>query len=188
MAQNDDFSFVRFLKVVKTLYESSTFTQLGKTVGSALSHKPLANAPEDEEDTCEFTETSHGEEDNSRLENAQPQESSLMTLLGACTSPREDTVEKETKEKSSKKKKKKNHDRDRDRGDGTVDTDSKAPASLLDSLMNCTLGHEGENSDDDTHKSFGSYDDQTLEDSTFDSITDDDSSKRGRGRSRRRRR
>jgi hypothetical protein len=33
---NEDFSFVRFLKVVKTLYESSTFTQLGKTVGSAL--------------------------------------------------------------------------------------------------------------------------------------------------------
>jgi hypothetical protein len=37
---NEDFSFVRFLKVVKTLYESSTFTQLGKTVGSALN--PLA--------------------------------------------------------------------------------------------------------------------------------------------------
>ena len=33
---NEDFSFVRFLKVVKTLYESSTFTQLGKTVGHAL--------------------------------------------------------------------------------------------------------------------------------------------------------
>lgn len=37
---NEDFSFVRFLKVVKTLYESSTFTQLGRTVGSALN--PLA--------------------------------------------------------------------------------------------------------------------------------------------------
>lgn len=33
---NEDFSFVRFLKVVKTLYETSTFTQLGRTVGSAL--------------------------------------------------------------------------------------------------------------------------------------------------------
>ena len=37
---NEDFSFVRFLRVVKTLYESSTFTQLGRTVGSALN--PLA--------------------------------------------------------------------------------------------------------------------------------------------------
>jgi hypothetical protein len=36
LTMNTDFSFVRFLKVVKTLYESSTFTQLGKTVGSAL--------------------------------------------------------------------------------------------------------------------------------------------------------
>jgi hypothetical protein len=40
LTMNEDFSFVRFLKVVKTLYESSTFTQLGKTVGSALN--PLA--------------------------------------------------------------------------------------------------------------------------------------------------
>ncbi len=36
LSMNEDFSFVRFLKVVKTLYESSTFTQLGRTVGSAL--------------------------------------------------------------------------------------------------------------------------------------------------------
>jgi hypothetical protein len=40
---NDNFSFVRFLKVVKTLYESSTFTQLGRTVGSALG--PLHQSP-----------------------------------------------------------------------------------------------------------------------------------------------
>ena len=45
---NDDFSFVRFLKVVKTLYESSTFTQLGKTVGSALN--PLSINTKEEED------------------------------------------------------------------------------------------------------------------------------------------
>jgi hypothetical protein len=36
LSMNEEFSFVRFLKVVRTLYESSTFTQLGKTVGSAL--------------------------------------------------------------------------------------------------------------------------------------------------------
>jgi hypothetical protein len=36
LTMNEDFSFVRFLKVVKNLYEASTFTQLGKTVGSAL--------------------------------------------------------------------------------------------------------------------------------------------------------
>jgi hypothetical protein len=37
---NEEFSFVRFLKVVRTLYETSTFTQLGKTVGSALTPAP----------------------------------------------------------------------------------------------------------------------------------------------------
>ncbi len=49
---NMDFSFIRFLKVVKSLYETSTFTQLGKTVGSALnpsnghSRKPRKGDPE----------------------------------------------------------------------------------------------------------------------------------------------
>jgi len=36
MSLNNDFSFVRFLKVVKTLYESSVFTRIGKTVGEEL--------------------------------------------------------------------------------------------------------------------------------------------------------
>ena len=36
MSLNNDFSFVRFLKVVKTLYESSVFTMIGKTVGNEL--------------------------------------------------------------------------------------------------------------------------------------------------------
>ena len=36
MEQNKDFSFARFLKVIKTLYESSTFTQLGNIVDSAI--------------------------------------------------------------------------------------------------------------------------------------------------------
>ena len=59
--------------------------------------------------------------------------------------------------------------------------------------MNCTYG-QGEDpySDEDTYRSGGdrSFDDATLEDSTFDSMTDDgyDETRRGRGRSRRRRR
>lgn len=36
MSLNNDFSFVRLLKVVKTLYESSVFTKIGKTVGTEL--------------------------------------------------------------------------------------------------------------------------------------------------------
>ena len=46
MSLNNDFSFVRFLKVVKTLYESSVFTRIGKTVGSELDKQALAKDDE----------------------------------------------------------------------------------------------------------------------------------------------
>lgn len=49
MSLNEDFSFVRFLKVVKTLYESSTFTQLGRTVGSALNPLSIPSQMNDDE-------------------------------------------------------------------------------------------------------------------------------------------
>jgi hypothetical protein len=41
MVQNQDFSFVRFLKVIKTLYESSSFTQVGNLVGAAIPVGPI---------------------------------------------------------------------------------------------------------------------------------------------------
>jgi len=50
MKQSEDFSFVRFLKVVKTLYESSTFTQIGKTVGTALGQQSALEESSDEDD------------------------------------------------------------------------------------------------------------------------------------------
>ncbi len=46
MSLNNDFSFVRFLKVVKTLYESSVFTRIGKTVGEELD-KQMSAGDED---------------------------------------------------------------------------------------------------------------------------------------------
>ena len=51
MSLNNDFSFVRFLKVVKTLYESSVFTRIGRTVGSELDKQ--APAREDDETLIE---------------------------------------------------------------------------------------------------------------------------------------
>ncbi len=50
MKQSEDFSFVRFLKVVKTLYESSIFTQLGRTVGTALGQQPVIEEVASEEE------------------------------------------------------------------------------------------------------------------------------------------
>ena len=47
MSLNNDFSFVRLLKVVKTLYESSVFTRIGKTVGTELDKQAPARSEED---------------------------------------------------------------------------------------------------------------------------------------------
>jgi len=59
MTLNDNFSFVRFLKVIKTLYESSTFTQLGKTVRSVL-HEKMPNARGFEDDHSVLDESTAG--------------------------------------------------------------------------------------------------------------------------------
>lgn len=51
LSVNNDFSFVRFLKVVKTIYEASAFTRLGKVVGSALSprgYKDFSRSKQDD--------------------------------------------------------------------------------------------------------------------------------------------
>ena len=56
MSLNNDFSFVRFLKVVKTLYESSVFTKIGKTVGSELDKQLPAKDDVEEIETIESEE------------------------------------------------------------------------------------------------------------------------------------
>mmetsp|Transcript_14434 Transcript_14434/g.22694 ORF Transcript_14434/g.22694 Transcript_14434/m.22694 type:complete len:673 (-) Transcript_14434:104-2122(-) len=187
MIQNDDYSFVRFLKVVKTLYESSTFTQLGKTVGSALSTQPPLGA--DDDGTHLYTNDSRTEDDSfKRSSRSKDQSNSFLSML--CGSPPEEEADKvEDAPKKSKKNRKSGHDRD----GATVDTrETRGNPSLLEQVMNCTLGHGDEMSDEDTYKSNGSYDEHSVEeDSTFDSMTDHDeayeTSKRARGRSRRRR-
>ena len=62
MSQNDHFSFIRCLKVVKTLYESSTFTQLGMTVGSALGYKPVMHEIEDDDGTLDTLDRTFDED------------------------------------------------------------------------------------------------------------------------------
>ena len=57
MSLNNDFSFVRFLKVVKTLYESSVFTRIGKTVGAELAKQLSAADDETAVDSVASLET-----------------------------------------------------------------------------------------------------------------------------------
>ena len=183
MTLNEDFSFVRFLKVVKTLYESSTFTQLGKTVGSALTAPPAPNSKDDDEDTYGGTTLL---EDDQTLEitDRKQKQSSFLNLLSSCASP------SNGRDRSNKE----NQQRKQDRDMTTVDTrDTRAPSSILEQVMNCTYAHGDDPfSDEDTYhtKDDRSFDEHTLDDSTFDSMTEDgyESSRRSRGRNRRRRR
>jgi len=82
MSLNNDFSFVRFLKVVKTLYESSVFTKLGKTVGSELDKQLPARDDETEDGSL----VTMGE--NESLTNANIPKSSLLQFF-ACPNPKD---------------------------------------------------------------------------------------------------
>ena len=99
MSLNNDFSFVRFLKVVKTLYESSVFTRIGKTVGSELDKQTPARDDETLIETVGSLET--------MPDNEQP-------------------VAKKT-----------------------IFERMCSPATLAQSIMNCTLQAPDEYSDDD---------------------------------------
>jgi hypothetical protein len=181
MSHNDDFSFVRFLKVVKTLYESSTFTQLGRTVGTALGYSAGATKFADDDDETTTSQRSKDEAIEKRHAELQTaKESSIFSLLQACTTLPQDDL---SRMGSSDSKRKDNQDM------ATIDTRDtmKASVSLLEQVINCAFAQDGGEpySDDDTYHSKGSYDDdQTLGDSTFS----EDSGRRDiRGRSRRRR-
>jgi hypothetical protein len=175
LSHNDDFSFVRFLKVVKTLYESSTFTQLGRTVGSALGHSAGPSKPDDDDDDSASHRSKDEEHEKKLFEIRKAKEgSSIFSVLQAWTVPQDDLSRIESS--------------DRERKDTqdmvTIDTrDNKASASLLEHLINCTIGHDGGEPYSDDDRSYD--DDHTLGDSTFDS--DDASARRyaRRGRPRR---
>jgi len=79
MSLNNDFSFVRFLKVVKTLYESSVFTRIGKTVGSELDKQLPARDDESVLQTVGSLETMP---DNEQGTSKKP-----MTLFEKLCSP-----------------------------------------------------------------------------------------------------
>lgn len=173
MAQSDDFSFVRFLKVVKTLYESSTFTQLGKTVGTALGQQPAIMDSSDEEGTATLG-TAHSRDiiQRSLTDDIQQDSGSLFPSL--CT-PRSTGIERCTKNNNG------------------FENDPDA-FTLIEKMLGCNfLVHDidDEVSDEETCANNTFEEEQTIVNSTFDSISDDeyDNNKRParRRRSRRKR-
>lgn len=183
LAQNDDFSYVRFLKVVRTLYESSTFTQLGKTVGSVLNTSPnqSATSPKQIESVTSDTEAEEDtgdEEDEEALEQdmtvvtrdegtlasaSKTEQISLFSSLVSCTSPAGAASNKSKNNKKSKKDKKSSQalvpfeeqsEVASPRSQSLLEQMLGTRTPLVEQLINCTLAHgEDDYSDDDTFAS-----------------------------------
>lgn len=170
MKQSEDFSFVRFLKVVKTLYESSTFTQLGKTVGSALGQQPVIEESSDEEDDEGAAAEKVYAQEIRRANTEEMQESG--SLFQSICSPR--NTSRNTDDKAAY-----NNDRD--------------ALTLIEKMLGCNFlvqDLENEYSDEDTYanKTYTFDDTHTMtNNSTFDSASEDEYRRSGRNRSRRKR-
>uniref|UniRef100_A0A7S2RND8 Peptidase C14 caspase domain-containing protein n=1 Tax=Eucampia antarctica TaxID=49252 RepID=A0A7S2RND8_9STRA len=134
---NDDFSFLRFLKVVKSMYEMSTFTRLGKTVNSALDKKRGSSAgetviPEDEDDESAAAGSLITVDENSKStqnnKESTTKNESLFKTLTSCYN----TEIKENIDNSN-----------------TKNVQSKANGSLFQKVLSCGLLNNNAASDDE---------------------------------------
>lgn len=177
---NEDFSFLRFLKVVKTLYETSTFTRLGKTVGSALnpSGRPAIKSREEPAEPTASTDKAK------QPDTLVPSQDSFLDILSEACHPRSKVacVNKDDLRVATC-------------GKGLAKREARQ--SLLEQVMNCTLlsPHEEEDESDVEAETFKSrtdddFDEDGIVDDSFDSYTDEDEFVRAgrKGRSRRRKR
>mmetsp|Transcript_13004 Transcript_13004/g.36619 ORF Transcript_13004/g.36619 Transcript_13004/m.36619 type:complete len:599 (+) Transcript_13004:305-2101(+) len=151
MKQSENFSFVRFLKVVKTLYESSTFTQLGRTVGTALGEQPTLDESSDEEE-----EEEEVEKIVPTIERTETEDMQTGSVLGLCTPRSKPANPKPVPE---------NNERD--------------PFSLIEKMLGCNfLVHDLDDdySDGETfaNNTYNTFDDTLTmgNESTFDSLSD----------------
>jgi hypothetical protein len=162
LSMNEEFSFVRFLKVVKTLYETSTFTQLGKTVGSALAPPPSPKRPRARKVNAEEDITA---------EVASPHGTSLF-----------DVIDKACQMTQTKKSAKPS---------GTVSKRPAPSQSLMDQVLGCTLVAQVDDEDSDGDETFNTrtYDDQSFdtEGMSYESMASATDDEESRKQSRRRR-
>mmetsp|Transcript_18335 Transcript_18335/g.42252 ORF Transcript_18335/g.42252 Transcript_18335/m.42252 type:complete len:665 (-) Transcript_18335:160-2154(-) len=169
MKQSEDFSFVRFLRVVKTLYESSTFTQLGKTVGSALGQQPTieVSSGEDDDEGASVEKSNSQDGDGIIRTNTEDMQGATTSIFQVCT-PRK-TYEKENG---------KSNDQD--------------ALTLIEKMLGCNfmtndLDHFSD--EEDTYANNYTFDDtQMSNNSTFDSMSEDEYRRSARLRGRRKKR
>jgi len=168
MSLNDDFSFVRFLKVVKTLYEMSAFTQLGNVVGSALKVDNKDEEPVTRQRTVDNDATTAVDDETLEVASLMTMDddkvkkgrSNILNSLAACIgSP-------------------KSHDKlinTGSEGEGSKATKADAlfkNSSLVQKIMNCTLTHNGEDSDEDNFSPTNTLDDDTYDHTLDNKYTD----------------
>ncbi|GKY92346.1 hypothetical protein MPSEU_000205500 [Mayamaea pseudoterrestris] len=157
---NNDFSFVRFLKVVKTLYDSSTFTLLGKTVGTALDRGLQVT----ESELSDGVDTDIAQESEKQRRNiVMSQESILDALADACRGPNRNVV---------------CHASPIAYDDVMAKREEAPKQSLLEQVMNCTFVSSPDDeffSDDetDTYKTRTEEESEAAQES-FESLTDDE--------------
>lgn len=180
MSLNDDFSFVRFLKVIKTLYESSTFTQLGQTVRSAINGKhstPLMNNLDDDENSQTDESTLGGGslitmDENETIEE-RPDHSKnnklggFMDVFNVCQYPQTDPADSKLRHTFT----------DNTFDEGTRDALPSTEPSLFQQVLNCTLLNNPALSDEDSyhrhdHEVYDTYDE--TDDDYYDSFTEDE--------------
>jgi Caspase domain len=185
MTKNENFSFVRFLKVIKTLYEASTFTQLGKTVGSALKptstsspRSPRSNRGDvganGDRNAMSSTSGEDAEMDvaseryTSKQDSMVPSHESILDVITEACRPA------------------RRHQQSRNTGSGNAHgklskrEDNNTPRqSLLEQVINCTLlapPEEDYLSDEDTFRT-RTYDDEIASDAvveSFETLTEDE--------------
>jgi Caspase domain len=197
MTMNENFSFVRFLKVIKTLYEASTFTQLGKTVGSALKptsigspRSPRSNRGDagtnGDRNAVSSTSGEDAEMDvaseryTSKQDSMVPSHESILDVITeACRPVRRHQQSRNSGATANGKLSKRD--------------DNTPRQSLLEQVINCTLlapPEEDYLSDEDTFRT-RTYDDEVASDAvveSFETLTEDEEDfKRSRSSRRKKR-
>lgn len=168
LSPNDDFSFIRFLKVIKTLYETSTFTQLGKTVGSALKPSQSLSRTKARKDAAE--KYANGGLDP-RTQAQMASQITVFDIIADACKPTRLAARSNC-----------------DNVEALTCREDTAQQSLLEQVMNCTfMVHNDEDeyfSDDEDTFRTRTEDDVETEGHSFESLTDDEEdfpSKRRRG-------
>lgn len=141
MSLNEQFSFVRFLKVIKTLYESSTFTQLGKTVRSVL-HEKIPNDRRYGDDRSLMDESTVGGslitvESTEPTQPAKKAPLTLMNVLSACSSPPPTSPDRRLKSKNTE-------------NSGGTKASADGP-SIFQQVLLCGLSNPADYEDDYTY-------------------------------------